>query len=103
MNLDELNHSFTPELLGNINQRIVELFKTLPDKDIPTLNTLLQERDNVIKAHMETLNEASLKEFANAELEVNKKLTELAQQWLEAAKDDVTRFVRSQVAIKKYK
>ena len=60
---------------ANIAHRIVNLFKTLPDSTILTLNTLLQVRDNVIKVHIRTLSEVSFTEIAIAEIDLNKKLT----------------------------
>ncbi|GEA11651.1 hypothetical protein [Alteromonas sp. KUL49] len=103
MNLDELNHPYTPKVLGKINQRIVELLQSPPDIDVPALNALLQERDEVIKAHMDALDEDALRAFASSEIKVNDNLTKQAEGWLASAKNDVTQFVRSQVAIKKYK
>lgn len=103
MTLDDLTHSYTPKELDNVNQSIIELLKTQPDIDISVLNTLLHERDSVIKAYLETLDDVSKREFANAEIVVNELLSDTAKQWLSEAKNDITRFVRSQVAIKKYK
>ena len=75
LNLSILNHSFTVEIFEFIYHRIVDLFKTLPNSTVPTLNALLHERDNVIKAHIKILYEMSFKKIANAEMDVNEKLT----------------------------
>lgn len=64
---------------------------------------IVTERDTFIREHLESLNDEERKQFAQEELKVNERIAEVARKLLDSAKGDVTQFVRSQAAIKKYK
>ncbi|CAD5285981.1 conserved hypothetical protein [Alteromonas sp. 38] len=103
MNKNDLDHSQTPIALREINEQIAAQFESSSESDFSELKALLVRRDSVIKEHLETLAPENKQEFANLELDVNNRLKEMAQSLLEEAKDDITRFVRSRSAVKKYK
>ncbi len=103
MKPEQLYHSHTPAALREINQKIAALCDNPSAGDIETLNALLKIRDEFIVSHLESLNSEQKEAFASKEIEINDKLKEVAQTLLQSAKDDASHFVRSQVAIKKYK
>lgn len=105
MKLDQLNHKYTPKALGDINQRIATHLSehTFSESNFTELLKLLEMRDKVIQRHLLTIEGTNLESFVSAELRVNSDLQELAQNLLDLAKDDVSKFIRSQSAIKKYK
>ncbi|RDV25041.1 hypothetical protein DXV75_10440 [Alteromonas aestuariivivens] len=104
MKKNELNHALTPEPLRSINQEIAELLEQEDDgQKYAQLLGLVESRDNIIQSHLNALDGEPRRHFAEQELEVNNRLMEMAQSLLKSAKQDVTQFVRSQAAIKKYK
>ncbi|MFS1702328.1 hypothetical protein [Alteromonas sp. AMM-1] len=103
MNIDQLNHALTPDNLRALNQQISEcLLADSPDK-YQQFNTLINERDQLILSILGQLDNATAKQFAQQEMVVNDNLKNMAQTLLKSAKDDVSQFIRSQTAIKKYK
>ena len=66
-------------------------------------NALITERDVLIQGILASEDTEFVKKFAELELVVNNELKGMAQSLLKSAKDDVSRFIRSQAAIKKYK
>lgn len=103
MKKEALNHPLTPVALRKINDEITVQLAPSSDLDLPELNRILAERDDIVKAHLETLSDEDKRAFARAEIPVNDKLKELAQSLLQSAKDDVSKFIQSQAAVKKYK
>ncbi len=104
MNIDEINHSLTPTALQQINEKIVALLSADDEDDrVSKLNQLIDERDTLIQNHLNSLPTEKAKEFAKQEIVVNDKLKEIIQLLLSAAKDDISHFIRSRSAVKKYK
>ena len=108
MKENDFNHEKTPAVLREINEKLVALFEE-PEGDIEAssnyeqLKALLAIRDVTIKQHLDSLQSEEKQQFAKLELDVNNTLIELAQRLLIKAKDDITHFIRSQSAVKKYK
>lgn len=103
MNTNQLNHALTPDDLRALNQQISEcLLADSPDK-YQQFNALINERDQLIHSILAQLDNAAAKQFAQQEMVVNDNLKNMAQTLLKSAKDDVSQFIRSQTAIKKYK
>lgn len=98
----ELDHSLTPPQLSDINRDIASSFSS-GTPDYQNLNLLLAKRDECIQRHLASLDEPDRKRFAKAEIETNEKLKSMARDLLGNAKDEVTHFVRSQAAVKKYR
>ncbi|MCW8107595.1 hypothetical protein OPS25_03630 [Alteromonas ponticola] len=104
MKIDELNHSLTPSALQQINEKIAALLSSEEDDDrVSKLNQLATDRDSFIQAYLKSLPPEEAKQFAKQEIVVNDKLKEITQLMLTAVKDDITHFVRSRSAVKKYK
>ncbi|WP_414830112.1 hypothetical protein [Alteromonas sp. H39] len=103
MKPEQLNHSYTPTALREINHKIAALCDNPSATDVESLNALLKIRDELIVSHLESLSPEDKKIFATKEIRVNDIMKEVAQTLLKSAKDDASHFVRSQVAIKKYK
>ncbi len=107
MNSDELDHDLTPDTLHNINVQICECVNAPPDEQISSgfqrLNTLIAERDELIHSILASSDQTFVREFAAQEQIVNEKLKDMAHSLLTKAKDDVSHFIRSQAAVKKYK
>ncbi|QJR81823.1 hypothetical protein CA267_014180 [Alteromonas pelagimontana] len=105
MKLFELTHTETPDELNQINQQLVELLSAdMEEMDrYQQLNSLIQSRDTFIRSYLPQLSEENKKLFAKKELAVNNSLKEMAQRLLKSAKDDISHFIRSQAATKKYK
>ena len=111
MNIDDLNHSKTPTALQEINSKIVAHLDESahssqePDakSDFSEFKALLVLRDEVIRQHLNTLHSEEKQVFTKLELDVNNMLKEMAQSLLADAKKDITHFVRSRAAVKKYK
>ncbi|MCW8090327.1 hypothetical protein [Alteromonas sp. ASW11-130] len=103
MNIDEFNHSLTPPALQQINEKIAALLSSDEDDDrVTNLNQLADERDIFIQSYLKSLTPEDAKEFAKQEIVVNDKLKEIAQVMRTAVKDDITHFIRSRSAVKKY-
>lgn len=109
MNKNDFNHKETPPALREINDKLVALFEEDIHSDVESssqlekLKVLIAIRDSVINEHLESLHSEEKQLFAKLELDVNNTLIELAQSLLNKAKDDITHFVRSRSAVKKYK
>ncbi|MCU7554983.1 hypothetical protein OCL06_10260 [Alteromonas sp. ASW11-19] len=102
MNANDLNHSYTPAALREINESLSAQLEDPSASDVKRINALLKIRDEFIAGHLEVLDAEKKQAFANAELSVNNRLKEVAQTLLQSAKDDVSQFVRSRAAAKKY-
>ena len=106
---NEFNHKKTPTALREVNERLLTIFEEGENDDVESssnykqLSALLTIRDATIKQHLDSLQSEEKQQFAKLELDVNNTLIELAQRLLTKAKDDITHFVRSQSAVKKYK
>ena len=103
MNENDLNHTYTPAPLADINAKLLAVFSDGSEQWFTSFSQLITQRDAIIREHLAALDEDDRKVFADAELKVNERITEVAQKLLDSAKGDVTHFVRSQAAIKKYK
>ena len=100
----QLNHECTPQALADIN---AEILQCLTDDDeearYSTLLSLMTRRDTVIQSHLRNSDPETARSFAEQEVTVNNMLKEMAQTLLKSAKDDVSQFLRSQKAVKKYR
>lgn len=104
MTENELNHNLTPHDLRAINDELVVALRTEDPQDIEDLILqLVNKRDDAVQRHLALLPPDDARAFAQNELPINEKLLNLVQTLLDSAKDDMTQFVRSQSAIKKYK
>lgn len=105
MNLNDLNHELTPDALGTINTKIVDALSQPDDSSsgFKPFFELIVERDELVQQILADGDPSFVRAFAEKELPVNDKLKKLAQTLLKSAKDDASRFIRSQAAIKKYK
>ena len=100
----ELTHSLTPQALAKINDDILQCLVEVSDETrYQKLYALIEQRDEVIQSHLQSLDSDSARSFAEQEVSVNNKLKEMAQTLLKSAKDDVSQFLRSQKAVKKYR
>ncbi len=104
MSTPNFNHSQTPENLRQLNQQLSEVIQSDDDSEqkYQAFQLLIRNRDQLIREHLSQLSDSQKKVFAESELTVNKQLNELAQSLLKSAKDDISRFLRSRAAIKKY-
>lgn len=99
-----LNHALTPDDLRALNAKICEcLAKPDDPSGFERFNALITERDTLIQTILTSDDTEFVKKFAELELVVNNELKGMAQSLLKSAKDDVSHFIRSQAAIKKYK
>lgn len=104
MTKNELNHNLTPHALRAINEDLVVALSTDDPQNIEEdILKLVNDRDDAVQRHLATLSPDDARAFAENELPINEKLLNLVQTLLNSAKDDMTQFVRSQSAIKKYK
>lgn len=104
MKENDLTHELTPQTLRELNTRLVASLASEDEESrYQLLNDLVEERDNFIRQYLASLDSADAEKFAKMELSVNDKLKQLAQTLLASAKKDMSHFVRSQSAIKKYK
>ncbi|WP_218355166.1 hypothetical protein [Alteromonas lipotrueiana] len=102
----QLDHSLTPPALKQLNIQLEALLADSNSENEARFQKLLQiirQRDTLINQHLPSLDATSRRQFAQAELSVNNQLNDLAQGLLNSAKNDISHFVRSQSAIKKYK
>ena len=103
MNNNNFNHSLTPAVLKELNDKIVVQLENEDPADYAELRSLLAQRDSIVKAHLDSLPDDEKKKFAKLELEVNNDLKNVVQSLLETSKEDIIQFVRSKAAVKKYK
>ena len=67
------------------------------------IRELITQRDVLVQEFLQTAPKDVVRSFAEQELQTNQKIVEMVQILLDTAKDEVTLFVRSRSAIKKYK
>jgi len=67
------------------------------------IRKLISQRDTLIQQFLQTAPKDIARSFAEQELVTNQKIVEMVQILLDTAKDEITHFVRSRSAIKKYK
>jgi hypothetical protein len=97
-----LIHEYTPPILLDVTQ---QLEKVLSEKepDDERLLLLVNLRDDVLAQFLQTLDEVEKQNFVQAELITNKRLTDSAQKLLNSSLSVLTKHVRGQKAVKKYK
>lgn len=97
-----LNHEETPVNLVSINKELEALLANdeLNDK---RLLELIEERDELICEYLNSLDEDAKKSFAIAEIEINTKLTHVAQTLFKASLSKLSGLVRGRKAVEKYK
>lgn len=103
MNSNNFNHSLTPAVLKELNDKIVVQLENEEPSDYAELRALLVQRDSTVKTLLNSLPDDEKKEFAKLELEINNTLKNVVQSLLETSKEDIIQFVRSKAAVKKYK
>ncbi|GGW73474.1 hypothetical protein [Alteromonas halophila] len=104
MTNNELNHNKTPPELRAVNDELIAaLSAEEPDNIEATLLDIVSRRDAIVQQHLASLSTDDAREFAHNEVPINDKLLELVQTLLDSAKDDITHFMRSRAAVKKYK
>lgn len=67
------------------------------------LSALATQRAELIEQYLQIIPTDRKTAFIHNEIEINQRLTQLAQNLLHSAKDEVVTFLRSKNAIKKYK
>jgi len=99
-----LNHSDTPLFLKAVNARLTACL-TLSSDDFSSeqFRYLSQIRHKVILRALSRMPPDQRTDFAKQELEINRKLEELAQGLLGNAKDEVVKYSRGRAAVNKYK
>jgi len=106
VNTYQFSHPLTPAELGELNEQLATLLVNTDIEEEQRFQLFLQlvrQRDSLIQQHLGALDTEPRKQFAAAELTVNNQLNELAQSLLHSAKNDISHFIKSQSAIKKYK
>jgi hypothetical protein len=99
---DYLSHALTPDELGAINRSICAVLET-EELDDQALRDLVNQRDEFIQEHLKHLIKAERKEFAEAELPINKKLHAAVQALFANSLAELSGLVRGLKAVKKYK
>lgn len=99
---DYLSHVLTPEDLSAINQSIFTLLGT-DIVDDQVLRRLVNQRDELIQGHLNSLNEVERDQFAKAELPINNKLHTAVQSLFADSLSELSGLVRGLKAVKKYK
>lgn len=97
-----LSHALTPEDLSAINQSIFTLLGT-DSVDDQLLRRLVNQRDELIQGHLNSLNEVERDQFAKAELPINNKLHTAVQSLFADSLSELSGLVRGLKAVKKYK
>jgi hypothetical protein len=102
VNKISLVHEYTPSILLDVTQ---QLEKILSDKepDEERLLLLVSSRDEALTAYLDSLDDAYKQDFIAAELITNKKLTDSAQKLLNSSLKELSKHIRGQKAVKKYK
>ncbi|EWH09467.1 hypothetical protein DS2_12323 [Catenovulum agarivorans DS-2] len=100
----ELNHSYTPPELSDLNQLISQLLLA-DDVNDSELLALIDQRDECVQNTLEQLASTpeKQKQFALAESEVNNKLIHVCNQLVKQAKTDLTKLVKGRKAIRQYR
>jgi hypothetical protein len=96
-----LDHSYTPSILNKINQDLVAL-TTEDDPDESKFLQLVTQRDEFIQDYIDSTPAQERNQFVTAELEVNVALVAYAEESFKASLKELSGFVRSRKAVKKY-
>ena len=97
-----LDHSFTPTPLKNINNDLSELTNE-NDPDESIFLTLVIERDEFIQKFLKNLPDEEKNNFVTAELKVNGALVAYAQESFKASLKQLSGLVRGRKAVNKYR
>jgi hypothetical protein len=102
VNRISLVHEYTPSILLDITKQLEKILsESEPNEE--RLLLLVDERDNALATYLQTLNNADKQNFVAAELITNKKLTDSAQKLLNSSLKELSKHIRGQKAVKKYK
>ena len=102
MKLKDLNHSLTPLALQDLNEKIAALLAD-ESSDYALLKSAIDERDSFVQKYLENISPAEKRRFAKNELEVNNRLSKVAQSLLSSSEKEIIQLVRGKAAIQKYK
>lgn len=67
------------------------------------IQQLVDQRRDAIQLHLDSLDDNQRKQFAKAEIEVNKKLQAIIEPLFDRAKSDAVRYISGRKAVNKYK
>ena len=98
----QFDHSFTPSPLKEINQQLSEILAK-DDVDEARLLLLIEQRDRIVKEHLDSLEEDVIQQFAEAELEVNQRLEAVSKKLLSDSLGNLSGLIRGRKAVEKYK
>ena len=97
-----LSHEFTPPSLVETNQALEALLAE-DEFDDKTLLDLVNQRDALIQAHLDSLDDEARQSFAEAEIKSNESLREIAQGFFRASLNKLSGLVRGRKAVSKYR
>lgn len=97
-----LTHEYTPSILLDITQQLEKLLSE-NDPDDKQLLSLVSTRDDVLVNFLQTLSKVDKQNFVQAELVTNTKLTEATQKLLKSSFTELSKHIRGQKAVQKYK
>ncbi len=98
----KLNHQSTPTSLIPINAELESVLSS-EDLDDKRLLELIILRDELISAHLDSIDETTKKKFVKAEYDVNTVLSKIAQRLFKASLSNLSGLVRGKKAVEKYK
>lgn len=96
-----LDHAYTPNSLKELNAQVLELFSNDSFDELELLK-LIQNRDVMIREHLDSCDAELQKAFATAELEVNGLLVAYVKDLSKASLKQLSDLVRGRKAVKKY-
>lgn len=97
-----LDHSYTPSPLNNINRELSGL-TTENDPDESRFLKLVTEREQFIQKYLENLPEEEKNNFVTAELKANGALVAYAEGSFKASQKQLSGLVRGRKAVNKYR
>lgn len=98
----KLNHQSTPASLVPINAELESVLSN-DDLDDKRLLELIIMREELISAHLNSIDDTTKKKFVRAEYDVNTALSKIAQRLFKASLSNLSGLVRGRKAVEKYK
>lgn len=100
----DFDHSLTPSELREINLSLATLFASEDYREHDeAISKLIADRDNLICAYLKTLSPDDANAFAQQEMEVNRTLTALTKDIVNALRTEAVTLNRNRAALKKYR
>lgn len=98
----KLSHQYSPAELIELNEKLEALIAE-EELDEKRLASLMSERDKLVQSYLAQLESSQIKQFAEAEIDINQKLISWTEERRTAVLQQTVGWLRGRKSVKKYK